>query len=731
VLDPTAEDYDYKLEKPICFLSKRLNRHEQNYWPTELEVAGRVWTVRKIRHLVEDSEKVFVFTDHQATKDIAKQTNFRHSTPHRQNLRLVRASLYLSQFPQIQVFHIPGRLNIIPDALSRLQAIGDSTIEDASEEDIYDTLQIQANVLHVMRVLHAFEHCADTREYDGAYDALHLQTTMLRVSDDLINRFQHAYAEDPFYKSKFAEMKRIYAKEMTLPVEYNNLILEDAEINSFTPPATDPVTVGSRRYLLYLRENDKLRLCIPRKLFTPFLQMAHDRNNHSGVERTYQKLRSNYFMKGATGIIKDYIQHCPACLINKPVNYTPSGKLIPITAPSSPWELVTMDFVVKLPPCSPSNGLWAKLTGKPDLPTYDSFLTITDKLTKYVVLVPGCESWSAEMWAQAYFDCVFPTFGVPAATISDRGSVFVSQFWTTIFSLMKTDCIATTAYNPRSDGQSERTNQVVEIALRHFVNEHQNDWANHLGQIQFSMNNSPNASTGKSPSELLMAYQPRSTIDIPTAHLPLTGKAREATNRANAIKMLRQEAQDSIKLAEFTMAAVYDKTHRITDIRPGDRVFINFAKRNESGYVASGINSHKLGPQRVGPFLVTEMCGPNACRVDIPSEWKIWPVISIRHLIKAPATPDTFRRNYSGTSAAPVEPHHEVEEVLDMRILMGKKQYFVKYVGLPITRCEWVTPEAIEDAREKIEQFHEQSGAKTLKRKRNDKPDIARKAKKL
>jgi hypothetical protein len=731
VLDPTAEDYDYKLEKPICFLSKRLNRHEQNYWPTELEVAGLVWTVRKIRHLVEDSEKVFVFTDHQATKDIAKQTNFRHSTPHRQNLRLVRASLYLSQFPQIQVFHIPGRLNIIPDALSRLQAIGDSTIEDASEEDIYDTLQIQANVLHVMRVLHAFEHCADTREYDGAYDALHLQTTMLRVSDDLIDRFQHAYAEDPFYKSKFAEMKRIYAKDMTLPVEYNNLILEDAEINSFTPPATDPVTVGSRRYLLYLRENDKLRLCIPRKLFTPFLQMAHDRNNHSGVERTYQKLRSNYFMKGATGIIKDYIQHCPACLINKPVNYTPSGKLIPITAPSSPWELVTMDFVVKLPPCSPSNGLWAKLTGKPDLPTYDSFLTITDKLTKYVVLVPGCESWSAEMWAQAYFDCVFPTFGVPAATISDRGSVFVSQFWTTIFSLMKTDCIATTAYNPRSDGQSERTNQVVEIALRHFVNEHQNDWANHLGQIQFSMNNSPNASTGKAPSELLMAYQPRSTIDIPTAHLPLTGKAREATTRANAIKMLRQEAQDSIKLAEFTMAAVYDKTHRITDIRPGDRVFINFAKRNKSGYVASGINSHKLGPQRVGPFLVTEMCGPNACRVDIPSEWKIWPVISIRHLIKAPATPDTFRRNYSGTSAAPVEPHHEVEEVLDMRILMGKKQYFVKYVGLPITRCEWVTPEAIEDAREKIEQFHEQSGAKTLKRKRNDKPDIARKAKKL
>jgi hypothetical protein len=47
VLDPTAERYDHTLERPVCFLSKRLNRHEMNYWPTELEVAGLVWTVRR------------------------------------------------------------------------------------------------------------------------------------------------------------------------------------------------------------------------------------------------------------------------------------------------------------------------------------------------------------------------------------------------------------------------------------------------------------------------------------------------------------------------------------------------------------------------------------------------------------------------------------------------------------------------------------------------------------
>jgi hypothetical protein len=50
-----------------------------------------------------------------------------------------------------------------------------------------------------------------------------------------------------------------------------------------------------------------------------------------------------------------------------------------------------MDFVVKLQPCTPKSGLWAKLDGVKDRPAYDSFLTITDKLTKYVMLVPGLE----------------------------------------------------------------------------------------------------------------------------------------------------------------------------------------------------------------------------------------------------------------------------------------------------------------------------------------------------
>ena len=36
---------------PIIFLSRSLTVAESNYWPTELEIAGLVWVLKKIRHL--------------------------------------------------------------------------------------------------------------------------------------------------------------------------------------------------------------------------------------------------------------------------------------------------------------------------------------------------------------------------------------------------------------------------------------------------------------------------------------------------------------------------------------------------------------------------------------------------------------------------------------------------------------------------------------------------------
>jgi hypothetical protein len=55
-------------------------------------------------------------------------------------------------------------------------------------------------------------------------------------------------------------------------------------------------------------------------------------------------------------------------------------------------------------------------------------------------------------------------------------------------------------------------------------------------------------------------------------------------------------------------------------------------------------------------------------------------------------------------------------EVIDenhwIRVEKGRKEFFVKWVGLPITRCEWKLPQDIEHAREKIEAFEPELSAR-------------------
>ena len=110
--------------EPILFLSRLLTSAEKNYWPTELKIAGFVWVLKKVRHMVESSEQpVGIQTDYSAILDIMRQNSIVSTTSTmRMNVRLIRASQFLRQF-RLDVCHKPGKDHIVPDALSRLASL--------------------------------------------------------------------------------------------------------------------------------------------------------------------------------------------------------------------------------------------------------------------------------------------------------------------------------------------------------------------------------------------------------------------------------------------------------------------------------------------------------------------------------------------------------------------------------------------------------------------------------
>jgi len=59
--------------------------------------------------------------------------------------------------------------------------------------------------------------------------------------------------------------------------------------------------------------------------------------------------------------------------------------------------------------------------------------------------------------------------GVPRRTISDRGSMFTRRFWTSFQEALGTQLNFIIAYHPKTDGKTERMNQILEDMMCMYV----------------------------------------------------------------------------------------------------------------------------------------------------------------------------------------------------------------------------------------------------------------------
>ncbi|RYC55608.1 hypothetical protein CHU98_g10598 [Xylaria longipes] len=195
--------------EPVMYLSRCLSQAETRYGPSELEVACLVWATKKLRTVVHSNKhSVIVLTDHSSTKGILDQTSLDTSATDRANIRLVNSSVYLSQYGY-QVYHLPGRLNYVPDALSRLTAV-----QDASDESGRLKRSDEPAVLD--SVWNVVEHTAEAimsndwkRDFRLAYKADHryskildelcideLRVKRLCVPHGMIERMMHAVHDE-------------------------------------------------------------------------------------------------------------------------------------------------------------------------------------------------------------------------------------------------------------------------------------------------------------------------------------------------------------------------------------------------------------------------------------------------------------------------------------------------------------------------------------------------------
>jgi hypothetical protein len=708
---------------PLHFMSLKLSPAEENYWPTDMEMSGLVWAVKTLRSYMERAYVWFV-TDHKPNFDIFDMKSLVTTSTSRSNLRLQTWGIYLSQFwGRMSVLYSKGSKIDCPDALSRLRydlsersaAFRDWAARlgkepDTAEFEVTEAFAItrSSRQRQVDNAPREINHEDDGQEAPSTTVEATLATADDTEHDD-VGSIASAEKQPPSTATPVAlsiEISADYKTELQQAVQnssrfvtiHDRLITAEKTIIDGQDRHELPETCqyilqdGVLYYVDPVTRNYRLVLA-SRTLQKKHLLAAHT-SAHLGYARMADDLQPYYWPKMSHDI-RLFLRHCPDCQRNKPANHKPFGLLSPIPTPAEPFDTWSIDLRTDLPPCKLKNVTI----------TYDTVMTVTDKYSKAVRFLPGRKDWSAADWAEAIHEGVsLNGWGFLRTIISDRDKRFLSALWDSLLEGTGVKHITTTAYHPSADGQAERTNFTLEVALRYFVNETQDNWASKLKVIEALLNNTKSSTTGKAPNALI--YGKRVRLDLTTT---LSEVNPEADTVAEQRQQNREEALRAIAFAQKAMKHHYDKSHQLPDFKEG-WAFLRLG----NGYSVPGIPKAKIGPQRIGPFRILDTLSKGrAYRLEFPPHFQIHDVISVTHLEPSPCPrADPYARTRPVTDLAPVYAHDNGDEEWELDALVGKRvtgkgnkrrtQYLARWKGHGPEWDRWYDEAELENAQDLV-----------------------------
>ena len=218
---------------------------------------------------------------------------------------------------------------------------------------------------------------------------------------------------------------------------------------------------------------------------------------HLGGTKMYHNLRRQYYWRGMKRHVGDFVRRCLTCQQVKAEHQRPAGLLQPLEIAEWKLEHITTDFVTHFPRTSPK---------------HDAIWVIVDRHTKSAHFLALQMTFTLEELCRLYIREIVQLHGVPVSIVSDRDPRFMAQFWKSFQKAMGTQLSMSTAFHPQTDGQSERTIQILEDMLRACVLDLEGIWEEHLPLIEFAYNNSYQASIQMAPYEALYRRPCRSPI---------------------------------------------------------------------------------------------------------------------------------------------------------------------------------------------------------------------------
>jgi hypothetical protein len=275
------------------------------------------------------------------------------------------------------------------------------------------------------------------------------------------------------------------------------------------------------------------KLCVPESsVHLLLLQESHTGGlmGHFGREETLLMLADQFYWPKMRRDVDRFIRHCITCHKSKS-KLKPHGLYTLFPAPTTPWEDISMDFVLGLPRTKRG---------------HDSVFVVVDRFSKMAYFIACHKSDDVSHIANLFFRDIVRLHEVRKAIVSDHDVKLMSYFWKTLWGKLGTKLLFNTTYHPQIDGQTEVVNHTLSTLLRYMIKNNLRVWEECLPHVEFAYNRAVHSTTQLCPFEVVYSFKPITPLDM----LPLPFQERvntEASKRADFMWKIHEKIKEEIE----------------------------------------------------------------------------------------------------------------------------------------------------------------------------------------